>query len=76
MDEYHLEGRRYVCEQCPLHAKVTDRRRKTVPCRHHEYGEANLRHECCEYFYTMLKQGKIKPIDERDLIPKMRKGRF
>lgn len=74
MDEFHLEGRRYMCSQCPLHEDVADRRRKTVPCRFAEWGETHLGHECCEYFYSLLQRGVVAPVNEKDLFPKTRKG--
>ena len=74
-DEFHLEGRRHTCSQCPLHEEVKDRRLKMVPCKYSEYGEANLKEEACEYFYKMLKQGQIEPTDDRDLFPKYNFGR-
>lgn len=58
-DEYHMAGVRYVCDQCPLHEVVKDKRVKIVKCEHTETGSTNRGHECCEHFYTLLKEGKI-----------------
>ena len=63
-EEYHMQGEKYYCSQCPLREQVTDGRVKKVPCMYAETGRANLRDECCDYFYRMLKQGKVTPTYE------------
>ena len=60
-DEYHLEGVRHICRECPFHDIETDARRKWTTCRYAENGETHLDHECCNYFYKMLKLGLVKP---------------
>jgi hypothetical protein len=60
-DEYHEQGIRYVCSQCPYLEMDGDKRRKYHPCKHHELGTAHEDHEACEYFYKLLQQGKIVP---------------
>lgn len=60
-DEFHLEGLRFLCGNCPLHEPVTDGRRKTTGCRYAELGVVHLEHEACELFYKMLKQGTLTP---------------
>ena len=61
-DEFHAEGIRYICDQCPLHDPVEDGRKKTVWCKYADYGHTDLRHEACELFYKMLKKNEVKPI--------------
>lgn len=61
-DEFHLQGLRYVCAQCPLHDDIEDHRRVMVGCKYSEFGETNLKHECCEMFYRELKAGRLKPV--------------
>lgn len=63
-DEFHLQGLRYVCSQCPLHDEIEDRRRVMVGCDYAEFGETNLKHECCEMFYRELKAGRLKPVEQ------------
>lgn len=60
-DEYHLEGIRHICAECPLHDIEVDSRRKWVTCSYAELGETHLQHECCDYFYKQLKLGLLKP---------------
>ena len=61
MDEFHLEGIRHICRECPSHDIETDSRRKWVTCRYSENGETHLDHECCNYFYKQLKLGQVRP---------------
>lgn len=75
MDEFHNEGIRHVCGECPLHDIETDRRRKRVSCRYSEFGETRLDSECCEYFYKLLKQNKIDVITPEIIAPGMNKVR-
>ena len=58
-EEFHELGIRYVCNQCPYLEKDGDKRRKYHKCKYAEYGMAREDQECCEYFYKLLKQGKI-----------------
>lgn len=60
-DQFRAEGIRHTCRECPLHDYEADSRRKWVSCRYSELGETHLDHECCEYFYKMLKIGQIRP---------------
>lgn len=60
-DEFHDEGIRYVCSQCP-HLEIDgDKRKKRHPCKYAEYGSSRIDSECCEMFYKLLKQGRIVP---------------
>lgn len=61
-DEFHDEGIRFVCGECPLHDIETDKRRKRVSCKYAENGITHLEHESCEYFYKLLKQNRITPV--------------
>ena len=74
-DVFHAEGKRYICDQCPLHAEVKDRRVKMVACEHAPDGSTNREHECCEYYYTMLKEGKLDAPKHTVKEPVWRKGR-
>lgn len=60
-DEYHLEGIRHICAECPLHDLETDSRRKWVTCQYSDFGETHLDHECCDYFYKQMKIGNVRP---------------
>lgn len=62
-DEYHLEGLRFVCGQCP-YIEIGDRRKKRHPCKYSIYSSVDKRQEACELFYKELKQGLIEPRDE------------
>lgn len=62
-DEFHDEGLRYVCSQCPYLEVSGDRRRKRFPCKYSEYGTARIDSECCEMFYKKVKQGTIEPME-------------
>ena len=73
-DEFHAEGIRYICDQCPYHDEVTDRRVKRIGCRYSEFGETHREHECCEYFYKMLKQGEVDAPTRTIMEKVMRKG--
>lgn len=59
-DEFHREGIRYVCGQCPYLEQDDDRRRKVYPCRYSEYGQSRIDSECCEMFYRLVKQGRVE----------------
>lgn len=61
-DEFHAEGIRYLCGQCPLHDPVEDGRQKRVYCPFADCGITDLRHEVCEMFYKKIKQNEIKPL--------------
>ena len=60
-DEFHLEGIRYVCGQCPYLEDDGDGRKKRFPCKYSEFSTVDKRQECCELFYKKLKQGLIEP---------------
>ena len=61
-DEFHAEGLRYLCAQCPLHEPAEDGRKKHVWCQYADCGMTHLQHEACELFYKKLKQNEVKPI--------------
>lgn len=61
-DEFHLQGIRYLCKNCPLHEVETDGRIKRVPCKYSEMGYCHLEHEACEYFYKLLKQNGVRVV--------------
>lgn len=61
-DEFHLEGIRFTCENCPLHDPITDGRKKWCPCKYSDSGVAHMNREACEYFYKELKQNRLEPI--------------
>lgn len=60
-DEFHMEGIRYICDQCPYLEHDGDGRKHRFPCKYSETGTAHVKHECCEVFYRQLKQGMITP---------------
>lgn len=62
-DEYHNEGIRFTCRQCPYAIRNDDKRKKWLNCQYSPSGIAHLDHECCEMFYVELKQHKITPIE-------------
>lgn len=72
-DEFHAEGIRHVCAECPLHDVESDKRRKRVSCRYAEMGETRLDSECCEYLYKLLKQNRIELIVPEPVEPGMNK---
>ncbi len=61
-DEFHAEGIRYLCDQCPYHEPAEDGRQKRVWCKYADCGMTDLRREACEMFYTQVKQKEVKPI--------------
>lgn len=61
-EEFHDEGIRFICGECPLHDIETNKRRKRVSCKYADNGVTHLDHECCEYFYKLLKQNRIEPV--------------
>lgn len=63
-DEYHAEGIRFDCKNCPLHEEVTDKRVKRVKCKYADLGFTHLDHEACEVFYRRLNLAELKPIGE------------
>lgn len=60
-DEFHRQGIRYVCAQCPHLEQDGDKRRKYHTCKYAELGTAREDQECCELFYKQLKQGNVIP---------------
>ena len=62
-DEFHAEGIRFICRQCPYHETVTDGRRKLASCPYSDLGQIHLEHEACEYFYKQVKTGKVEPLE-------------
>lgn len=63
-DEYHAEGIKYTCRECPLREIQPDGRKKEADCKYAQFGKANLKSECCETFYRRLKMGEIEPNGE------------
>lgn len=63
-DEYHAEGIKYTCRECPLREIQTDGRKKDAECKHSPFGKATLKAEACEIFYRQLKLGAIEPNGE------------
>lgn len=61
MDEFHAEGIRYVCENCPDLENPLDARVKWCRCKYAELGSTHKNYEACEYFYRRLKAGTIQP---------------
>ena len=60
-DEFHAEGIRYVCANCPDLVDPLDARIKYCECKYAELGRTHKDHEACEYFYRRLKAGLIEP---------------
>lgn len=60
-DEFHAEGIRFICKQCPLHELVTDGRLKWIKCKYADFGRTHLQHEACELFYRKVRQGEVEP---------------
>ena len=63
-DEFHFEGIRYLCRNCPYLDDPHDRRIKHCKCVYSEYGMTHKDHEACEYFYRQLKAGKVTPLED------------
>lgn len=61
-DEFHAEGIRYLCSQCPYHEPAEDGRQKHVFCKYADCGMTHLQHEACEMFYKQVKQNEVQPI--------------
>lgn len=61
-DEFALEGIYFTCKMCRLHDLETDGRKKWCKCKYSPNGVTNLEHGACEYFYKLVKQGKIDPM--------------
>lgn len=74
-DEFNADGIRFICAECPLHDIETDKRRKRVSCKYADNGITHLEHECCEYFYKLLKQNRIEPIVPEPDAPGLNKVR-
>lgn len=62
-DEFRAAGIRHICQECPYHDLETRGNVKWVTCDYAELGETNLNHECCDFFYKMLKIGECRPGD-------------
>ena len=62
-DEFRAAGIRHTCQECPYHDLETRGNVKWVTCDYAELGETHLDHECCEFFYKMLKIGEARPGD-------------
>lgn len=63
-DEFHAEGIRYLCRNCPYLDDPADKRKKRCTCRYADYGVTHKDHEACEVFYRDLKAGRVKPIED------------
>ena len=63
-DEYLMAGKKYICDQCPLHDEITDRRKSHVACKYGEFGETSRKSTACNVFYAKLARGEIKPTHE------------
>lgn len=61
-DEFHMEGIKYICDECPYMEDPDDKRVMHVDCKYAEFGRTHRKQEACELFYRQIKQGKIKPI--------------
>ena len=60
-DEFHLNGIRYTCSQCPYMEPPKDRRYKTCICPYSTYGTTRKDSECCDLFYTKLVNHEVEP---------------
>ena len=63
-DEFHADGIKFECRNCPLHEIETDGRKKRVPCKYADTAFTKLDDEACEIFYRRLMQREIEPIGE------------
>ena len=63
-DEFHAEGLRYLCRNCPHLEDPEDKRIKHCKCKYAELGRTHKDHEACELFYRELKTGRIEPIED------------
>lgn len=62
-DEFHINGIRYNCENCPHMKKPKDRRYKTTSCPFAKYGVVRIDQEACDRFYTLLANHEIEPVE-------------
>lgn len=62
-DEFHLNGIRYTCSNCPHMAKPKDGRYKTAACPFSKYGVVRIDEEACDLFYTKLANHEIEPVE-------------
>lgn len=63
-DEYHAEGLRYLCRNCPHLEDPKDKRIKYCKCKYAELGMTHKDMESCEVFYRELKLGLIEPLED------------
>lgn len=63
-DEFHFQGIRYLCRNCPYLDDPHDRRVKHCTCKYAELGMTHKDQEACEYFYRQLKAGRVTPLDD------------
>lgn len=63
-DEFHADGLKFTCRNCPLHEVETDGRKKRVKCKYADVGFCHLDHEACEVFYRRLMLREVEPIGE------------
>lgn len=63
-DEFHAEGIRYLCRNCPHLEDPRDKRVKNCPCKYAELGITHKDRESCEVFYRELKLGLIEPLED------------
>ena len=64
MDEFHFEGIRYLCKNCPYLEDPHDKRVKRCRCKYAEFGMTHKDHEACELFYRQVKTGTVVPLED------------
>ena len=69
-DEYHAEGIKYTCQQCPLRETQTDGRKHHAECQYSSTGRTHFSNEACEVFYRRLKLGDITPKGDPQIFEK------
>lgn len=61
-DEFHENGIRYTCLDCPHLDRPMDGRIKWAYCKYSPYGKTHINDDACEFFYKELACGKAKPV--------------
>ena len=64
VDDFHEEGIRYVCAQCPYCEDPHDKRRKWCKCSFKKTGRTRRDSEVCRYVYALLAAGEIDLLEE------------
>jgi hypothetical protein len=64
VDDFHEEGIRYVCAQCPYCEDPHDKRRKWCKCKFKRIGRTRRDSEVCRYFYALLAAGEVDLVEE------------